>query len=420
MAGQRIIHVPRRFVSHEWGGTETVLHFLTQEQRSKGWKPEIHTSLALSREKKEERDGVPIYRYGYTYPYFGLTAAQRQSMDKKGGNLISFALFRALAGAKNVRLFHAHALKRLGGEVLTAARLQKKPLVVTLHGGVFQVPADELKQMEASRSGTLEWGKVVGMLFRSRRVLEDADAVICLGQDEFDTARKTLPHDRIHLIGNGVDPSRFSSGDGPAFRRQHDIPVDAQVVACYSRFDQQKDQATLLDAFLNLAPRYPQLYLVLAGPETVPDYVRALDEKIAASPYASRVRRLPSIPFTGTALADAYAGCDIFALASRHEPFGIVVLEAWASRKPVVVSLVGGLQKLITDGVDGFHFEVRDIAGCAVQIERLLADPAKARLMGEQGRVNALTNHTWTAIADRIELVYQEAERRQATASGKG
>jgi len=419
MLGQRIIHVPRRFVSHEWGGTETVLHFLAQEQRRQGWLPEIHTSLALSTVRSEEWQGLPIRRYPYTYPYFGLTPAQRQSMDKKGGNLVSLSLFASLATARNVRLFHAHALKRLGGEVLTAARLQKKPLVVTLHGGVFQVPADELKQMEASRSGTWEWGKVLGMVFRSRRVLEDADAIICLGQDEYDTARQTLPHDRIHLIGNGVDPSRFTSGNGPAFRAQHRIPSDAQVLACYSRFDPQKDQATLLDAFFLLAERHPQLHLVLAGPETVPDYVAALDAKIAASPFASRVRRLPSISFAGTALADAYAGCDIFALASRHEPFGIVVLEAWASGKPVVVTQVGGLQKLVTDGIDGFHFEVRDVPACAAQIDRLLADPARARAMGGQGRQAALSLHTWTAVADRIEQVYQQAESRFAPASTK-
>ena len=417
MSGQRIIHVPRRFVSHEWGGTETVLHFLTQEQRRKGWLPEIHTSLALSNIRLEEWQGVPIHRYGYIYPYLGLSAAQRQSMDKKGGNLVSLALFRALLGAKNVRLFHAHALKRLGGEVLTVARRQGKPFIVTLHGGVFQVPADELKQMESARSGTWEWGKILGMFFRSRRVLEDADAVICLGQDEYDTARNTLSHERIYLLGNGVDPQRFTSGDGGSFRNQHGISPDAQVIACYSRFDPQKDQTTLLEAFFLLAERHSQLVLVLAGPETVPDYVKALNARISASPFASRIRRLPAIPFTGDALANAYAGCDIFALASRHEPFGIVVLEAWASGKPVVATRVGGLQKLITGGVDGLHFEVRDVAGCAAQLEHLLANPAQARSMGEQGRQTALTRYTWSAISDRIELVYQEAERRFATGS---
>jgi len=75
------------------------------------------------------------------------------------------------------------------------------------------------------------------------------------------------------------------------------------------------------------------------------------------------------------------------------------------------------LQKLITGGVDGLHFEVRDVAGCAAQLEHLLANPAQARAMGEQGRQTALTRYTWSAISDRIELVYQEAERRFATGS---
>jgi glycosyltransferase involved in cell wall biosynthesis len=370
--------------------------------------------LALSRIPKEIREGVPIFRYGYAYPFLGLTASQRKSMDKKGGNLISLPLFAALLQANDVRLFHAHALKRLGGEVLTAARLKRKPFIVTLHGGVFEVPAEELHQMEAARARTFEWGKAVGMLFRARRVLEDADAVICLGQDEYDTARRTLVHNRIHLIGNGVDPGRFSCGNGDGFRRQLGIPPDAQVLACYSRFDPQKDQGTLLEAFLLLAKRYPRLFLVLAGPETVSDYVATLDATIAASSFSKRIRRLPAISFSGPALADAYAGCDIFALCSRHEPFGIVVLEAWASGKPVVATRVGGLQKLITDGVDGFHFEVRDAAGCADRVGRLLADPPRARAMGEQGRRTALAHHTWASVAERTEMVYQEAERRFA------
>ena len=163
---QRILHVPRRFVAHEWGGTETVIASLAFEQQRQGWRPEVHTSLALTTVRREEWNGVPVRRYTYCYPFFGLNAAQKAQMDKKGGNLLSLPLFFALARAKNVRIFHAHALKRLGGEVFTAARLQKKPFVVTLHGGVFDVPAAELDQMMAAQVGKWEWGKAFGAIFR--------------------------------------------------------------------------------------------------------------------------------------------------------------------------------------------------------------------------------------------------------------
>ena len=136
---RRIIHVPRRFVVEEWGGTETVLAELIAQQRKQGWLPEIHTSRALCPTSAETWREVPVRRYAYWYPFFGLSAAQRHQLDKKGGNLLSLPLFISLVRARDVRLFHAHSLKRLGGVVLTAARRQKKPFVVTLHGGVFEI-----------------------------------------------------------------------------------------------------------------------------------------------------------------------------------------------------------------------------------------------------------------------------------------
>ena len=114
---------------------------------NKGWQPEIHTSLALSDQRSGNWNGIPIRRYGYCYPFFGLNAEQKAQMDKKGGNLLSLPLFASLAGIKDARLFHAHALKRLGGAVFSAARWRKLPFVVTLHGGVFDVPKAELGQM---------------------------------------------------------------------------------------------------------------------------------------------------------------------------------------------------------------------------------------------------------------------------------
>ena len=58
-----IVHVPRRFVAHEWGGTETVIAELLREQRRAGWTPEIHTSLALSDVRRESWQELEIFRH---------------------------------------------------------------------------------------------------------------------------------------------------------------------------------------------------------------------------------------------------------------------------------------------------------------------------------------------------------------------
>jgi Glycosyltransferase Family 4 len=171
-AAKKIIHVPRRFVAEEWGGTETVILEISRQQQRDGWSPEIYTSMALAKLRNETIGGVPVKRFPYCYPFFGLSAADKAALDKKGGNLLSLSLFNALRREKNVRLFHAHALKRLGGEIRTAARWQKKPFVVSLHGGVFDVPTVELCTMLKPIENKTEWGKPFGALFGSRRVLD--------------------------------------------------------------------------------------------------------------------------------------------------------------------------------------------------------------------------------------------------------
>ena len=409
----RIIHVPRRFVAHEWGGTETVLAELARQQMAAGWRPEIHTSLALTRQRQEICRGIPVRRYGYCYPFLGLDSTQRGQLDKKGGNLISLGLFRSLACAGRVRLYHAHTLKRMGGEVLTAARMRHKPFIATLHGGVFDVPAAEQDHVVGAQAGHLEWGKVFGLLFRSRRILEDADAVICVGYGEYEKARAALSHERVYHLGNGVDAGRFAEGDRAGFRERHGLPADAVVVACYSRFDPQKDQLCLVEAFEQAAARNPLLHLVLAGPCTVPQYLEKLDARIKASPAAARIRRLGAIDSGGSALPDAYHGCDIFVLASRHEPFGIVVLEAWSAGKPVVTTNVGGLRNLIRDGENGFLCPGADASALAARIGELAARPELRGQMGRAGRDLARESYSWARIADETERIYQAAEARQ-------
>jgi glycosyltransferase involved in cell wall biosynthesis len=414
----RIIHVPRRFVAHEWGGTETVLAEMAGEQLKRGWRPEIHTSLALSKVREEICRDIPVRRYGYCYPFLGLDAVERAQLDKKGGNLISLGLFRALACASGVRLYHAHTLKRMGGEVFTAARMRKKAFVVTLHGGVFDVPAAEREEMTGTQAGHLEWGKIFGLVFRSRRILEEADAVICVGYGEYEKARAALSHGRIYHLGNGVDAERFAKGDGAAFRRKHGIPGEAVVLACYSRFDPQKDQLCLVEAFDKVAGGNPPLHLVLAGPCTVPLYLEKLDRRIAESPFADRIRRLGAIESSGTALPDAYHGCDIFVLPSRHEPFGIVVLEAWCAGKPVVAASVGGLRNLIRDGENGFLAPGGDATAMADRIRTLASSGELRGEMGEAGGALAREKYTWARIADETERIYRGAEARCAGAPG--
>ena len=69
-----IVHVPRRFVAEEWGGTETVILEIARRQQRAGARPEILTSMALATRRAETIGGVPVRRFPYAYPFSVSTA----------------------------------------------------------------------------------------------------------------------------------------------------------------------------------------------------------------------------------------------------------------------------------------------------------------------------------------------------------
>lgn len=411
----RVLHVPRRFAIDEWGGTESVVFNLCLQQMARGMRPEIHTSRALAPRAREIWRDVPIRRHRHIYPFFGLKEAEVRALDKKGGNLLSLDLFGSLVAARDVRIYHAHVLKRMGGSVLTAARLRGKPCVVTLHGNVFDVPEDEAASVVEAQQGRFEWGKPFGALFRSRQLLDEADAVLCVGHSEYVAAKRTLPHNRIHHLPNGVNPESFLDGDTVAGRKALGWPATAIGFGCLSRIDPQKNQLLLVRAFADLVRQRPgeDLRLLIGGPVTAPDYLREIGDAIHDAGLHERITIHPAVEAESRQHRDLLAALDAFVLPSRHEPFGIVVLEAWASGLPVIVSDVGGLQRLVADGRDGLRFPAGDAAALADAMGRIAAAPGLRRALAEAGRAKMVRDYTWKAVNDRLEDIYQAAEARR-------
>lgn len=417
-----IVHVPRRFTEKEWGGTETVILNLAKEQTAAGWRPEIVTSQALDPKSRSEIAGVPVSRFRHRYPFLNLGDEARAAMDRKGGNLISASLMWELLRTPRVRLFHAHAIKRLGGHVRTAARLRDKPYVVTLHGGHYDVPQAEREDLVQPAKGAFEWGRAVGALLGARRTLADADHVICVGHGEFEAARSRLPHDRVSWLPNGVDVDRFANGEGSQFRKEHAIPANAFLVLCLGRIDAQKNQLQLVNSFARLKKSRPNARLVLAGPVTQPVYAARIRHRIEELGLTREALLLPGFRNDDPALVDAYHACDVFALPSRHEPFGIVVLEAWSAGKPVVASRVGGLRRLVDDGRTGLLFDPESedaTEALAVALNRFhVGGHALRAEFGEEGKLEA-AKYTWTEVARRQETIYHVAEEHNASGTGK-
>lgn len=132
----RAVHILRKYNSAEWGGTETAVLQLTSGLREHGVTSTIYCPEL---EKPPKTDplaeaGNQIKRYRAFVPVAGISEEQRAQLVSVGGNLMSvdliWHLFREPAS-----VIHSHAMNRIGGIGLTAAKFRKLPFVVTIHGG---------------------------------------------------------------------------------------------------------------------------------------------------------------------------------------------------------------------------------------------------------------------------------------------
>jgi len=409
----RIVHVPRRFAQDEWGGTESVILNFCRQQLERGLAPEIHTSRALCPTPNEIWRHIPVFRYRYCYPFLGLSKAEIQSLDKKGGNLLSLQLFWKLAMRPGVRIFHAHVLKRMGGAVFRAAQLKGVPFVVNLHGNIFDVPEDEAASVVEAQQGHFEWGKPFGMLFGSRQLLEKANAVICVGFSEYEAAGKALSHDRVYHLPNGVNVDHFTGNGGNRTRRDLAIPEDAFLFGCISRIDPQKNQALLIRSFNRIAAKYPQAHLLVSGPETLPEYGKELRRLATEAGFGERIHFAGPVEPESDAHAGLFDALDVFVLPSRHEPFGIVALEAWAARKPLIASKVGGLRHFVENDVNGLAIDSGDEEGLARSMKRFMDQPGLADTFASAGRRLVESTYSWQQVVADLEEIYRKAEEHK-------
>jgi len=405
------VQVPRRFTQTDWGGTETAILASSRELAARGHRVEVFTSMALAPRSRDALAGIEIRRFRHLYPYAGLTEAEVDAMDRKGGNLVSAGLMRALLAEPGIDLLHAHTAKRLGGMVRTAARLRGIPYVVSLHGGWFDLPPQSRSDLARPYQGRLEWGKALGWLLGSRRVLSDAAAVLCVGQSELRLARQALPDVRVELMPNGVDTARFAAGDALRFRHRHGIPPGRKILLNVGRIDPQKNQLALLEAMALLLPDLPELHLVLIGGITDPAYYERLLARIRDLSLQDRVTVIPGLAPDDPSLVDAYHAASVFCLPSVHEPFGIVVLEAWAAGLPTVVARVGGLAGLTTEGRDALQVDPERPEQLARALFTVLQSPELSRRLSTNGRATATGTYDWRVIGLRLERLYAEVTR---------
>jgi glycosyltransferase involved in cell wall biosynthesis/predicted metal-dependent phosphoesterase TrpH len=203
-----------------------------------------------------------------------------------------------------------------------------------------------------------------------------------------------VPADRLGRWDRGVDAARF----GPARRRPGLLGPAGRLHVLYAgRLTTEKGIDLLAAAFLAARGRDPRLHLCVAG----------------GGPEEARLRERLGAHVTflgwleGDALADAYAGADLFLFASTTDTFGQVVLEAQASGVAVVAVDAGGPRSLVRDGVSGLLRPPDAEALAGALLELAAAPEQRARLA--RGGLAATRGRTWERALARLGEGYGRA-----------
>ncbi|MBA3845761.1 MAG: glycosyltransferase family 4 protein, partial [Planctomycetes bacterium] len=286
---------------------------------------------------------------------------------------------------------------------------RRVPCVISLHGGHFAIPAAEHADLVAGRAGRargLDWGRALSWWWGTRTLLERVDAVICVGQDEYQAATARLPGQRVYFVPGAVDVDAFARGDRARGRAALGIDPARELVVAVSRLDRQKDLATLVQAWAGAGR--PTCDLALIGSETTPGYA---DELRRLSAGAAGRLLLPG-NMAAAVVPDLLAAADISVLPSRHEPFGLAIVESWAAGTAVIGAAIGGPAWLLAGETCGRLFPPGDHGALRALIVDLFDHPERRRALAEAGRRRATGEFTWRHHVDRLLTIYTEAGMR--------
>jgi len=176
------------------------------------------------------------------------------------------------------------------------------------------------------------------------------------------------------------------------------LPRRERIVLFLGQLHEYKGFGALLAAARRLESRKDVLF-VFAGPD-VRNNARHFDR---AGPNVRWLRAVDN------SLRDSLlTACSIVCVPSSRESFGSVVIEAWASGKPVVGGPAAATRELIEDGVDGWAV-AQDAGSIATRLEQLLDDDNLARDMGCRGKEKVARRFNWDAVAKAHLDVYEQA-----------
>ena len=370
------------------GGIAVVVTELAAALQRKGNEVHVFTRIGPNQKIYEVIDGVHYHRcpFGFNHDFIH----EMNNMCKS----MAYHFFQTENVSGPFDIIHGHDWHVVNAlDEIKKAR--NKKIIWTLHSTQYGRDGNHFHDGGAKAIQNIEWyGSYIAdrMIVCSNVMKKEAQWI------------HRVPDWKIRVIPNGIWAHNFDGFIDPwkDAKSKWGIGVYDPLILYVGRMTVQKGPDLLLEAVPDVLKDYPNAKFVFVG------------DGYMKSQLENRARQLGighAVRFTGyisneekTKLMKA-AECVV--VPSRNEPFGIVVLEAWACGKPVIATHGTGAGELIWHDVTGLRV-YKAPNSIAWGIKEIIRNPEHARWMGKNGRKAAEETFTWDKIADQTLKVYEE------------
>ena len=435
----RVGLMTREYPPYVYGGAGVHVEYLSHEM-AKSIEVEVHAWGETPDADKLHEAGVADggnLEVHYEQPWSAISHGTNAKF-KGALEALSLNLFQNLKLDK-LDVIHTHTWY-----VAMAGFLAKK-----LYGVPFVLTTHSLEPLRAWKAEQLGTGYALSS-WMERTAILDADAIVAVSNGTKDDILKAYPDvdpSRIHVIYNGIDLQQYQYTPEISALQKYGVDPKKPYVLFVGRITRQKGVTHLVEAIQYLPPG-TQIVLCAGAPDTpeIADEMRAKVEAVRRYTPGSQPAAVENFgPDGGHSIATGdptgtghnlvwieqmvtkeeaiqlYSHCAVFCCPSVYEPFGIINLEAMACRAPVVASATGGILEVVVEGETGHlvPFEADPVTtfptnpaqfsrDLAARITGLLADPEKAKRLGDAGRKRVEEHFSWTAIAAQTIALYEE------------
>jgi len=230
----------------------------------------------------------------------------------------------------------------------------------------------------------------------------DLSIAVSRGVRDYLVRQGGLNPTKVRVVANGVDVAAIDAArPGPLVRRELGLPEDVPLIGLVGRLDHWgKGHKELFSAMAQIRERHPVHALIVGGGRREAE-VRQLAESLGLGGEVHFLGQRRDVP-------DLLNAMDIFVLPSYSEGVSLALLEAMAAGLPVIATAVGGLPEVVEHDKTGVLIPPRDAEALAAALERLLADPAWARELGDHARDHVREHFSLDHLGREINEIYEE------------